>query len=119
MKKLIVCLTAAIGMTLSAAQAQDVAIKTNALYWLATTPNVGLEVAMGNQWTLELAGAYNPWTFKDNKRMRFWLAQPEAKYWLCEKFEGHFLGLHLHGAQFYGGFTDKLDDGYLPRGGLT
>lgn len=51
--------------------------------------------------------------------MRFWLIQPEVKFWLCEKFEGHFIGLHLHGAQYFGGFRDKRYDGYLAGGGLT
>ena len=92
--------------------AQDVALKTNGLYWLATTPNVGLEVALSRKVTLDLSAAYNPWTFKDDKKMRFWLAQPEVKYWLCEKFEGHFIGVHLHGAQYFGGFKEKRYDGY-------
>lgn len=100
-------------------KAQDVAVKTNGLYWLTTTPNVGLEVALSRKVTLELAGAYNPWTFKDDKKMRFWLAQPEVKYWFCEKFEGHFVGVHLHGAQFFGGFNNKRYDGYLTGGGFT
>ena len=47
--------------------AQDVAVKTNGLYWLATTPNIGAEFALSNKWTAELTGAYNPWTFKDDK----------------------------------------------------
>lgn len=99
--------------------AQDVALKTNALYWLGTTPNLGIELALNDRWTLDLSAAYNPWTFKDDKKMRFWLAQPEARYWLCEKFEGHFVGLHAHAAQFYGGFHSKRYDGYLAGGGLT
>lgn len=99
--------------------AQDVALKTNILGWVATTPNIGLEVALSPKYTLELAGAYNPWTFKDDKKMRFWLAQPEVRYWFCEKFEGHFVGLHLHGAQYFGGFKKKRYDGYLAGGGLT
>lgn len=101
------------------AKAQDVALKTNGLFWLITTPNIGLEVALSPKWTLDLSGAYNSWTFKDDKKMRFWLVQPEAKYWLCEKFEGHFVGAHLHGAQYFGGFKDKRYDGYLAGGGLT
>lgn len=99
--------------------AQDVALKTNGLYWLTTTPNLGFELALNNKWTLDLSAVYNPWTFKDDKKMRFWLAQPEARYWFCEKFEGHFVGLHAHGAQFYGGFNSKRYDGYLAGGGLT
>ena len=39
--------------------AQDIAIKTNGLYWLATTPNIGLEVATSDKISIELAGAYN------------------------------------------------------------
>lgn len=99
--------------------AQRMAVKTNALYWLATTPNVGMEFALNRKWTVELAGAYNPWTFKDDKKMRFWLVQPEARYWFCEKFEGHFIGIHAHGAQFFGGFDEKRYDGYLAGGGLA
>lgn len=101
------------------AMAQDIAIKTNGLYWLATTPNIGLEVATSDKISIELAGAYNPWTFKNDKKLRFWLAQPEAKYWFCEKFEGHFIGLHAHGGQFYSTLAGKRRDGYLAGGGIS
>lgn len=100
-------------------RAQEVAVKTNALMWATTTLNAGVEVALSPKYTLELAAAYNPWTFKNDKKMHLWLAQPELKYWLCEKFEGHFLGLHLHGGQYYGGFSKKRYDGYLAGGGFT
>ena len=94
-----------------AASAQDVALKTNALFWATTSPSLGAEIALAPQWTIDLSAAYNPWTFRNDKKMRFWLAQPEARYWFCEKFEGHFVGLHLHGAQYYGGFSDTRYDG--------
>lgn len=99
--------------------AQGIALKTNGLFWIATTPNIGMEVALSNKTTLDLFGAYNPWTFKDDKKMRFWLAQPEVRYWLCQKFEGHFFGLHAHAAQYYGGFSSKRYDGYLAGGGFS
>lgn len=99
--------------------AHDFALKTSALGWLTTTTNLAAEVSVAPRWTLELNGAYNPWTFKEDKKMRFWLVQPQAKYWFCEAFEGHFVGLHAHGAQFYGGFRDKLYDGYLAGAGLS
>lgn len=113
---LLILLLSGLFSTLSA---QDVAIKTNGLYWLTTTPNAGVEFALSRKMTLDLSAAYNPWTFKDDKKMHFWLAQPELKYWFCEKFEGHFVGIHLHGAQYYGGFSDKRYDGYLAGGGFT
>ena len=101
------------------AAAQEVAVKTNGLYWMTTTLNAGVEVGLSRKVTLELAGAYNPWTFKDNKKLRFWLVQPEAKYWLCEKFEGHFIGVHAHAAQFYSTLANRRRDGYLAGGGIS
>lgn len=99
--------------------AQKVALKTNVLYWGTLTSNVGVELAINDNVTFEFFAAYNPWTFKDDKKMRFWLAQPEVKYWFCEKFEGHFIGLHIHGAQFFGGFKSTRYDGYLSGGGIS
>lgn len=119
MKKTLFCLACMMCLFTSKICGQDIALKTNTLIWATTTPNVGLEVALSPKYTLELAGAYNPWTFKDDKKMRFWLAQPELKYWFCEKFEGHFVGVHLHGAQYFGGFDEKRYDGYLAGGGFT
>lgn len=118
MKKILLSILFTVGIS-AGCFAQDVALKTNALYWLATTPNLGVEFALSNKVTVELSGAYNPWTFKDDKKMHFWLVQPEVKYWLCEKFEGHFIGLHAHGAQYFGGFSNKRYDGYLAGGGFT
>lgn len=103
----------------STVNAQDVALKTNGLFWLATTPNLAAEFAFSRKVTAEVAGAYNPWTFKDDKKMRFWLVQPEVRYWICEKFEGSFIGVHLHAAQYFGGFGTKRYDGYLAGGGFT
>lgn len=100
-------------------QAQDISLKTNTLYWLSTTPNIGMEIALSRKSTIDLTAAYNPWTFKDGDKLRFWLLQPEVRYWFCEKFEGHFAGVHLHGAQFFGELGSKRYDGYLAGAGLT
>lgn len=36
--------------------------------------------------------------------MKLWMLQPEARYWLCSGFSGHFFGAHLLGGEFnYGG----------------
>ena len=55
---LVLCLPMKVG-------AQEMAIKTNGLYWLATTPNLGAEVALSNKFTLELSGAYNRKRIRD------------------------------------------------------
>jgi len=91
------------------AHAQKVAVKTNLLYGAGTlTPNLGIEFGLGQRATLDLWGGYNPWniegTAMDNKKWVHYLVQPEFRYWFCERFNGHFLGLHgLYGQYNVGG----------------
>lgn len=75
------------------------AVKTNALYLATTTFNLGFEVALAKKLTLDVSGNYNPWEFKDNFQLKHWLVQPELRYWLCERFNGSFFGLHGHYAE--------------------
>ena len=95
MKKLIL-FGAAISISV-AISAQHVALKNNLLYDATTTPNLALEIGLGKKTTLDLYGGYNPFTFGGNKRFKHWLVQPEFRYWTCERFNGTFWGLHLHG----------------------
>ena len=61
------------------------AIKTNALYWATSTPNLGFEVGLAKKITLDVSGNYNPWKFGDDRQIKHWLVQPELRYWLCER----------------------------------
>lgn len=85
--------------------AQDVVVKTNLLYGAYTfTPNLGLEIGLSNKMTLDISGGYNWFNLKgdekENKKKVHWLVQPELRLWTCEKFNGHFFGLHLLGGQY-------------------
>lgn len=82
--------------------AQRFAVKTNALYLATATPNVGLEVALGERWTFEAEGGYNPWIFDKEKNMKakHWLVSPEFRYWFCNSFQGHFIGINGNYTQF-------------------
>lgn len=79
------------------ASAQKVAVKTNLLYDITTTANLGIEFSVAPKWTVDISGNLNAWTFSDNKKWKHWVLQPEARYWLCERFNGHFVGAHLVG----------------------
>lgn len=75
---------------------QNIGLKTNTLYWATATPNIGAEISVGRKLTLDLTGGYNPWELGNNKKFKHWIAQSELRYWFCETFEGHFLGIHTH-----------------------
>lgn len=91
-------------------KAQDVAIKTNLLYDATATVNVGVEVGLASQWTLDLSGNLNAWNIDEDTKWRHWLAQPEARYWFCDRFSRHFIGVHAIGGQFnFGGIDNNID----------
>lgn len=76
-----------------------VGIKTNLLYGgVAFTPNLGVEIGLGQRTTLDIAAGYNPWNMNGNsvgnKKLAHFMVQPEFRYFLCERFNGHFFGVH-------------------------
>ncbi len=81
---------------------QKIGVKTNLLYDATTTPNLGFEFSLSPRWTLDLSGGYNPWILnKDkNKKIKHFIVMPEARYWFCEHFQGHFLGIHSGYSQY-------------------
>lgn len=81
-------------------EAQDFAIKTNVLSDATGSLNIGLEGRLAEKWTLDLSGHLDPWTRKDGSLRRHAFLQPEARWWFCDTFSGHFLGLHAHGGIF-------------------
>ncbi|MCD7930829.1 MAG: DUF3575 domain-containing protein [Tannerellaceae bacterium] len=117
-------------ITTTGLKAQEVAIRTNLLYWGTTTPNLSVETALGKKTTLEITGGYNPFSFSDNKKLRHWLVQPELRLWTCEKFLGSFFGFHAHyGYYNVGGIKLPLEifeglqkhryQGYAAGGGFS
>lgn len=102
-----------------------VAVKTNILYLATTTPNLGFEVGLSKKLTLDVSGNYNFWEFKNDKKIKHWLVQPELRYWLCERFNGHFFGIHGHYAEFNVegfkmlGLRNKRYQGNLYGGGIS
>ena len=130
MKK-IIGLFAALLIT-SALSAQKIGVKNNLLYDATLTPNLGLEIGLGAKTTLDLTGGYQWWDIdKDKgKKFRHWLAQPELRFWSCERFNGFFWGIHLHGGEFnvggielpFGAFPSLKEsryEGYFYGGGVS
>lgn len=81
-------------------RAQDIAVKTNLLYDAGATINIGAEVGLAPKWTLDVSGNLNAWTLSHGRKWKHWMAQPEARYWFCDRFAGHFLAVHALGGQY-------------------
>ena len=104
LRQLIILIICLLG-TSSVAFPQKIGIKTNLLYDAGIlTPNLGLEFGLGQQSSLNISGNYNPWNLngahKDNKKLVHWLSDAEFRYWLDQRFDSHFLGLHILGGKY-------------------
>ena len=108
------------------ASAQNVAVKTNLLYDAFASPNIGAELGVAPKWTVELSGNFNNWSI-NNHLWKHWFVQPEVRYWLCERFGGHFFAAHAIAGEFnfgnisnsfsmlgsdFSGITDKRYQGW-------
>lgn len=122
--------TLAVSILSISAYAQHFAIKNNLVYDATLTPNLAVEIGLGKKTTLDILGGYNPFSFNDNKKFKHWLVQPEFRYWFCERFNGTYMGVHLHGGGFnvggidlpFGLFSQLKDhryEGYFYGGGIS
>lgn len=104
-KRLVLLYIAVLAMT-GIASAQKVNLKTNLIPDALLSPNVGVEVGLKPHWSLDVTGELNLWTINDHK-WKHWLVQPEARYWFCEYFAKHFVGVHAIGGQYNFGNLDN------------
>lgn len=95
-KQLLLAILLLTGLT---SNSQTVGIKTNILPDAALSPNLGVEIGLAHNWSLDVTGELNLWPIKEHY-WKHWLIQPEARYWLCDKLAGHFFGLHAMTGQF-------------------
>lgn len=93
-------------MTPRIAPAQSIAVKSNVLYDLTGTLNLGGEIRCDDTHSFNLSVNYNPWNLGENKKMKHILIQSEYRWWLNETFIGSFFGVQAHFAQYnFGGTT--------------
>lgn len=117
---------------LQCGQTRQLGIKTNLLYWATTTPNLGLEMAVGNKHTAQIFFGLNPWKQSggDHSSLRHWMVMPEYRYWFNRSFEGWFMGVHALGGQYnvggvkfpFGllkGLRNHRYEGWYAGGGIT
>ena len=107
--------------------AQNIAVKSNLLYDFTATLNLGVEVKFAPKWTADLSANYNPFAFSNDKKWKHWMLQPELRYWFCDAFNRHYVGLHLLGGVFNTGNIDTpslislfpTDKGYRYEGEMV
>ena len=105
--------------------AQQIGIKSN----VSSTINLGVEFSVSNKWSIDIPVNYNPWNWDNGMHLKHFAVQPEIRYWFCQKFNAHFVGVHTHYSLFNVGnlpfntFGENLFkyryEGYLFGAGLS
>ena len=88
------------------AEGQVIAVKTNVLGDAIGSLNLSIEGRLADKWTLDLSGHLDAWDSKAGATTRHAFLQPEARWWFCDTFSGHFFGVHAHGGIFNVGGID-------------
>lgn len=112
---------------------QQIDLKTNLLYDATLTANAGIEFAIAPRWSVDVSGNYNAWPVRDH-RWKHAMVQPEARFWFCDPFVGHFVGVHALGGIYnigqipnnlrflgtdFSKLTDRRYQGWAVGGGVA
>lgn len=97
--------------TVKEMRAQFYSVQTNGLQWAMGTLNAEGSMALNKNWTLNMSIACNPWTLKDNKKIKHWLVEPGARYWLWQSYVGRFVGMYAIGTRYNMGWKKARYDG--------
>lgn len=108
--------------TTASAQRVNWALKTNMLYDVTTSPNLGLEVGIGHKNTFQIFYGMNAWEFGKGEdhtqhHLKHWVVMPEYRWWTCTKFNGFFYGVHAFGGEFNAQRINAPVTGYYFLGG--
>jgi len=93
------------------------AIKTNLAQLGIGIANLGVEIPIGNHFSIDIPFTFSPYTVSNSWRMRTLSLQPEFRWWLNKQMQGHFLG--LHGQVAYYNVSWNNEDRYQDKNGDT
>lgn len=116
-QKLTLALILAIACT-TKMQAQMIAVRNNVLQDALMTPNLGIELVVGERKTISvnLMGNYKPW----GKDMKMIFLQPEYRYYFSGRpMFKHFIGLGALAGSYDITWKGKVYDGVALGGGIT
>lgn len=91
---------AVILISLSLTSKSQTTIRANALGWAGAVANIGFETALSKHMTFVAEGYYSPFWNLDDFRMRGYNLTPELRYYFCEKFNKHYVGVHGNYADY-------------------
>lgn len=99
--------------------AQRLSFRTNALEWMAASPNIGAEFTLSKHFTTEISVSVCPYKVTPKLYLNHYRIQPELKYWLESPLVKHYIGLTAFYSSFDLGIEKKGFYGDAYAAGFT
>ncbi len=102
------------------ADAQRIALKTNALTWATLAPNLGAEFGISRHFTLGLEATVSPFSIGKKFKPRYMALQPELRYWFTGRAHARwFVGAAGLLSEYNMRLGNTHHDGSAWGGGIT
>ena len=99
----------------------QVRLKTNLIPWIAAIPNIGVEYAFKQKWSINADIWYCPWKLTDKFSIKTVALLPEGRLWIKNNSKGSFFNVHFTIAWYnvrFGNFRYQDDCRLLLGGGI-
>lgn len=91
--------------------AQSYSLGTNIPVLGTATINAEVSMTLDRKWSLHLPVYYNPFVFKDNKKLQNFTLMPGVRYWLLESYVNGFIGVNATGSKYHITWKDSRYEG--------
>lgn len=92
-------------------RAQFYSLGTNIPALGTATINAEVSMTIDRKWSLHLPVYYNPFVFKDNKKLQNFTVMPGVRYWLLESYVNGFVGVNAIGSKYHITWKDSRYEG--------
>lgn len=92
-------------------RAQFYSLGTNIPALGTATINAEVSMTLDRKWSLHLPVYYNPFVFKDNKKLKNFTVMPGVRYWLLESYVNGFIGANAIGSKYHITWKDSRYEG--------
>lgn len=99
--------------------AQFYSLGTNIPALSTATLNAEVSMTLNRKWSLHLPVYYNPFVFKDNKKIQNFTALPGVRYWLLESYVNGFIGVNAIGSKYHFTWKDYRYQGQAFGAGIS
>ena len=100
-------------------RAQFYSVQTNFAKLAVGSFNAEASITVNLHWSVQVGMEYNPWTFRNNHKIKNLTFTPAVRYWFPQSYIGPFVRSYLSGSRYNFTWNGHRYDGSGLGGGAT